>query len=157
MVPPHRGDIRGKLCSSGLMHSVCLYFRKVHSVAASASGVGPPGGTEIPSSLGNFSNLERASATTLCSPWMYLISGPYSSAIILQCRTHSVLYCLKVRFLWSVYTIISWPRRMFLYSFRVSTILSNSLSVVVYLVWALLRVLEKKARGLPSCEMTPPS
>jgi hypothetical protein len=130
------------------------------SVAASASGVGPLVGTEMPSgvtSLGSFSNLERASATTLCSPLMYLISGPYSSAIILQHRTCSVLICLKVRFLWSVYTIILWPRRMFLYSFRVSTILNNSLSVVVYLVWALLRVQEKKAKGLPSCEMTAPS
>ena len=51
------------------------------------------------------------------------------------------------RLLWSVYTLLIWSNRMFLNSLKVSTILNNSCSVVVWFLSALLSFLEYSASG----------
>ena len=72
------------------------------------------------------SNLLNASAVIFFEPCIYMSSGLYSSRISLHLMTLSVLNVLKIKFLWSVYTLICYPN-----SFRVSTIESNLHSLVV--------------------------
>ena len=60
-------------------------------------------------------------------------------------------------FLWSVWFTVFCPKRMFLNSFRVSTIERSSLSVAVHLSCARFSFLEWKAVGFPSCAVTEPS
>ena len=76
-------------------------------------------------------SLLKASAASLSGPLIYFISGPYYSNIRRQRSTLSVVNISNVRFLWSVYTFI-WCTKIIVWkSFKVSTILKNSISIVV--------------------------
>ena len=77
------------------------------------------------------SNLLSVSAAIFLETCMYMSSGLYSSKISLHLLTLSVLNVLKVKFLWSEYTLICCVNYIYLSSFSDSTIESNSPSVVV--------------------------
>ena len=79
-----------------------------------------------------FGNFDSASTAMFSSPFIYLISGPYSSNISLHCNTLSVLKFLHVKFSWSVYIFNFLPNKIVRNSFKILTILSNSFSVTVY-------------------------
>jgi hypothetical protein len=78
----------------------------------------------------------RVSATIFLGPLIYSIVGLNSSIMRCHHMTCLVLKFLWVRFWWSVWTTIHWPKRIFQNSFKVSTIERSSLSVVVYLTCA---------------------
>src|SRR5687767_7814730 len=90
---------------------------------------------------GPISSLLRASATLLFSPLMYCKSGEYFLIYNLHCMTLSELNFFWIQVSWSAYTLICFTRSIFLNSFRTSTMESNSLSVIVYLLCAGLNFL----------------
>ena len=55
------------------------------------------------------SNLLNASAARFLEPYMYISSGLYCSRISFHLMTLSILNVLKVKFLWSLYTLIFCP------------------------------------------------
>ena len=76
-------------------------------------------------------SLLKSYDASLSDPFIYFISGPYSSNMRFQRSTLSVVKFSNVRFLWSVYTVIWSPKIIVRKYFNFSTILNSYLSVVV--------------------------
>ena len=75
-------------------------------------------------------------AASLSFPLIYFISGPYYSNIRRQHSTLSVVKFSNMRFLWSVYTVIWFHKRIVQNCFKVSTILNRSIFLVVWFLFS---------------------